>query len=222
MNKILYEDDQLMVVYKPAGLATQTKSLREKDLVDELKSHLGGNVYLGVVHRLDQPVEGLLVFAKTAQMARELTRQLGDSVLNKSYLAVVYLEQEDRDNAGILEDFLIKDGRTNTSRIGTKDEPDAKYARLNYEIQKKIGKRALVKIEIHTGRHHQIRVQMAAAGRPLLGDSRYGSEASREESARWGVRNVALCADRITFRHPVTRKQMEFSIVPEQEIYQKF
>ena len=222
MNKILYEDDQLMVVYKPAGLATQTKSLREKDLVDELKSHLGGNVYLGVVHRLDQPVEGLLVFAKTAQAARELTRQLGDSVLNKSYLAVVYLEQEDRDNAGILEDFLIKDGRTNTSRIGTKDEPDAKYARLNYEIQKKIGKRALVKIEIHTGRHHQIRVQMAAAGRPLLGDSRYGSEASREESARLGVRNVALCADRITFRHPVTRKQMEFSILPEQEIYQKF
>ena len=220
MNKILYEDDQLMVVYKPAGLATQTKSLREKDLVDELKSHLGGNVYLGVVHRLDQPVEGLLVFAKTAQTARELTRQLGDSVLNKSYLAVVYLEQEDRDNAGILEDFLIKDGRTNTSRIGTKDEPDAKYARLNYEIQKKAGKKALVRIEIHTGRHHQIRLQLAHIGYPLIGDTKYGKPASNNsgmgsKSGRTGggVREqLALCSYKLVFDHPATGERMTFEL----------
>ena len=130
------------------------------------------------------------------------------------------------DKNGEFVDYLLKDGKNNVSKVVKEGTAGAKYAKLLYETLKEIEKDdkvyTLVKVTLITGRHHQIRVQMAAAGRPLLGDSRYGSEASREESARWGVRNVALCADRITFRHPVTRKQMEFSILPEQEIYQKF
>lgn len=113
-ERILYEDKEILVCHKPAGVATQTGQIRQKDLVSEIKNYLGKNPYLGVVHRLDQPVEGLLVFAKTPFAAKELSRQLADNTLNKQYYAVVCGKGFEEDTE--LADYLVKDGKTNQSR----------------------------------------------------------------------------------------------------------
>ena len=220
--EIVYEDKDILVCHKPAGLATQTGKVGQKDLVSELKNYLGGNSYLGLIHRLDQPVEGLLVFAKTAYAAKELNRQLADHILNKQYFAVVcgkgFL------NETTLEDYLIKDNKTNMSRIAGEKESSAKRAELlaktaDFDVAHNI---ALIEITLLTGRHHQIRVQMANAGFPLLGDAKYGTEESVAKSRELEVRNVALCATKLAFIHPKTKKKMEFQINPKGKIFQNF
>ena len=219
--KIIYEDNEILVCHKPAGLATQTGRVGQKDMVSELKNYLGGNPYLGLIHRLDQPVEGLLVFAKTSYAAKELSRQLTDNILNKQYFAVVY--GKGFLNETKVEDYLIKDNKTNMSRIAGEKENGAKRARLLAKTVAfdEIHNIALLEITLLTGRHHQIRVQMANAGFPLLGDAKYGTEESDLKSKELGVRNVALCAAKLTFVHPKSRKTMEFEIEPEGEIFQK-
>ena len=220
--KIIYEDEEILVCHKQAGLATQTGKVGQKDLVSELKNYLGGNPYLGLVHRLDQPVEGLLVFAKTAYAARELSRQLTDNILNKQYLAVGL--GKGFPNETKLEDYLIKDNKTNMSRIAGGKEDGAKKAELRVKtaVYSEVHNISLLEITLLTGRHHQIRVQMANTESPLLGDSKYGTEESMMKSKELGVRNVALCAAKLAFVHPKTKKQMEFQIEPESEIFQKF
>lgn len=220
-ERIIYEDNEILVCHKPAGLATQTGRVGQKDLVSEMKNYLGGNSYLGLVHRLDQPVEGLLVFAKTAYAAKELSRQLTNNILNKQYFAVAFgkgFKEETK-----LEDYLIKDSRTNVSRIAEEKENGAKRAELwvrtiSYSKEDNI---SLLEIKLLTGRHHQIRVQLANAGLPLLADSKYGTEEALLKTQELGVRNVALCAGRLAFIHPKTKKKMEFQIEPEGEIFQK-
>lgn len=219
--KIIYEDKEILVCHKPAGLATQTGKVGQKDLVSELKNYLGGNPYLGLIHRLDQPVEGLLVFAKTAYAAKELSRQLTGNVLNKQYFAVVW--GKGFLNETRLEDYLIKDNKTNMSRIAGETESGAKRAELwakaiDFDGVHNI---SFVEINLLTGRHHQIRVQMANAGFPLLGDMKYGTEESVTKSKELGVESVALCATKLAFVHPKTKKKMEFQIKPEGEIFQK-
>lgn len=217
--KIVYEDEEILVCHKPAGLATQTSRVGQQDLVSEIKNYLGTNPYLGLIHRLDQPVEGLLVFAKTAPAAKELSRQLTDSILNKQYLAIVLGKGFSKETT--LENYLIKDNKTNTSRVAGEKEKGAKQAKLLaktlfYNEEKQISK---IEVTLFTGRHHQIRVQLANAGLPLLGDSKYGTEASIARSKELGVRNVALCANHLTFLHPKTKKAMDFQIEPEGEIF---
>ena len=217
--KIVYEDEEILVCHKPAGLATQTGRVGQQDLVSEIKNYLGTNPYLGLIHRLDQPVEGLLVFAKTASAAKELSRQLTDSILNKQYLAIVLGKGFSKETT--LENYLIKDNKTNTSRVAGEKEKGAKQAKLLaktlfYNEEKQISK---IEVTLFTGRHHQIRVQLANAGLPLLGDSKYGTEASIARSKELGVRNVALCANHLTFLHPKTKKAMDFQIEPEGEIF---
>ena len=217
--KIVYEDEEILVCHKPAGLATQTGRVGQQDLVSEIKNYLGTNPYLGLIHRLDQPVEGLLVFAKTASAAKELSRQLTDSILNKQYLAIVLGKGFSKETT--LENYLIKDNKTNTSRVAGEKEKGAKQAKLLaktlfYNEEKQISK---IEVTLFTGRHHQIRVQLANAGLPLLGDSKYGTEASIARSKELGVRNVALCANHLTFLHPKTKKAMVFQIEPEGEIF---
>ncbi len=217
--KIVYEDEEILVCHKPAGLATQTSRVGQQDLVSEIKNYLGTNPYLGLIHRLDQPVEGLLVFAKTASAAKELSRQLTDSILNKQYLAIVLGKGFSKETT--LENYLIKDNKTNTSRVAGEKEKGAKQAKLLaktlfYNEEKQISK---IEVTLFTGRHHQIRVQLANAGLPLLGDSKYGTEASIARSKELGVRNVALCANHLTFLHPKTKKAMDFQIEPEGEIF---
>ncbi len=235
---IIYEDEHMLVAQKPAGLATQTAKAGQQDMVSELKNYLAlgqkGKVpYLGVIHRLDQPVEGLLVFAKTKQAAAALTKQLESGTLNKQYYAVIC--GNPAEESGELVDYLYKDAAGKARIVTAKEEEDrdtecfdaecsdvkdfdAKKAVLQYKIIKELSagqQLFLADIHIDTGRFHQIRAQMAHAGMPLLGDSKYGSEASIALSRGHGIRNVALCAYRLELIHPMTRKKLSFTVKPE-------
>lgn len=215
---ILYEDDALIVAHKPAGIATETARPGQADLVSELKNYRkkkGEEPYIGVIHRLDQPVEGLLVFAKNAAAAGKLSAGLQDGSLIKKYTAVVAGVPGARE--GVLTDYLWKDGRTNLSKVVPGDTKGAKEARLHWKLVKSPDSHpwkdcSRLEIELFTGRHHQIRVQMSHAGFPLLGDMKYGTGASRELSRRYGVNSTALIADRLALTHPVTGKRMDFSL----------
>ena len=212
--EILHEDADIVVCYKPAGIATQTKRVGEQDMESLLKNHLKGG-YVGVVHRLDQPVEGLLVFAKTPATAKELNRQLQTDSFGKHYKAVLWGIPKAKSD--ILEDYLVKDGRTNTARVASCKEKDAKKARLFYEVletatdgDKEI---SLVKVKLETGRHHQIRVQMSHMGNAIWGDAKYNTEPIQDRR----YRQIALCAYRLEFAHPKTKKEMVFEIEPKGE-----
>ena len=212
--QILHEDESIIVCYKPAGIPTQTKKLGEQDMVSLLKNHLKGG-YVAVIHRLDQPVEGLLVFAKTPFAAKELNKGLQGAGFGKHYKAVLWGIPEQR--KAILEDYLVKDGRTNTSRVCEPSEKDAKKAVLSYEViatEKNDSKDiSLVKVKLDTGRHHQIRVQMANMGCPILGDAKYSTMTLQDRR----FSQIALCAYRLEFVHPKMKKQMEFEIKPKGE-----
>lgn len=219
-TEIIYEDAAIVIARKPAGLATQTAKVGQQDMVSELKNYLAagqrGKVpYLGVIHRLDQPVEGLLVFAKEKSAAAALTKQLAQGTLHKQYYAVI-CGKPCRDT-GELVDYLYKDNAGKAQLVtGRQAEfPEAKKAVLQYKITEEISSNKglfLADIHIDTGRFHQIRAQMAHASMPLLGDSKYGSEASLALSRELGIRNVALCAYCIELIHPVTKKKMKFTI----------
>ena len=217
--QILHEDEHIIVCYKPAGIPTQTKKLGEQDMVSLLKNYLRGG-YVAVIHRLDQPVEGLLVFAKTPFAAKELNKGLQGAGFGKHYKAVLWGIPTQK--KATLEDYLVKDGRTNTSRVCESSEADAKKAVLSYEVMatgKDDGKDiSLVKVKLDTGRHHQIRVQMANMGCPILGDAKYNTAAVQDRR----FRQIALCAYRLEFLHPKTKKQMEFEIEPEAEGFSCF
>lgn len=209
-TKILYEDNHILIVHKPAGLATQTSHVGQQDVVSELKNYLK-SPYLGVVHRLDQPVEGLLVFAKTKEAAGKLTKQLSGGTLNKQYYALVCGKPEE--NRGELVDYLVKEG--NVGRVGEATEKEAKQAILQYKVIKSMTPDcSLVDVHIETGRFHQIRLQMANAGHPILGDLKYGSKESIEMSWKYQVKNVALYAYRIQLYHPMTGKKLDYAIEP--------
>ena len=212
--EILFEDNDIIVCYKPAGVPTQTSKLGEPDMVSILKNYLKGG-YVAVIHRLDQPVEGILVFAKSQMAAKELNKGLQGEGFGKHYKAILWgTPQKEK---GILEDYLIKEGRTNPTRVAKANEKDAKKAVLQYEVlgsgeidDKEI---SLVKVKLETGRHHQIRVQMANMGCPIWGDSKYNI--SPIEDRRF--RQIALCAYRLEFVHPRTKKKMVFEEKPRGE-----
>lgn len=225
-ERILYEDNDVIVCHKPAGIATQTARVGQADMVSEISNYLKtihpewkSPPYVGVVHRLDQPVEGILVFARNKTAAADLSRQAAGSGMKKEYLAVVCGAHFPR--TGELKDYLLKDGKTNTSRVVPPEIRGAKEARLSYEVLSEGSSgTALVRILLDTGRHHQIRVQMANAGMPLLGDHKYAGEAALKISAGRGVRDIALCAYQLTFTHPKTGKRMAFEVKPEGAAFQ--
>lgn len=221
--EIIYEDRDILVCHKPGGIPVQTKQIGVPDLVSILKNYLvsqqsaGQNAdlhspvsafrqepYLAVIHRLDQPVEGLLVFAKSRAAARELNRQLTASGFGKYYLALVSGHPCPEENT--LTDYLIKDARSNTSRVCSFGTPGAKEACLHYRTLKSFETRSLLEIHLDTGRHHQIRVQLANLGCPIEGDRKYGKESSS------GSKTLKLCAYRLEFMHPATGKPMHFEL----------
>ena len=222
---ILYEDKDILVVEKPAGIPVETSRIGSKDMVSLLNNHLaetggkpGGIPYLGMIHRLDQPVQGVMVFAKNQKAAASLSKEIAQNEMKKTYLAVVEGTAKEEES---LTDYLLKDGRTNTSKKVPKGTKGAKESRLSYECLKTLEDPALaalplslVRIHLFTGRHHQIRVQMADVGLPLYGDRKY-NPASKGSS-------LALCAFELTFRHPATGKSMTFSCKPTGEIFGKF
>lgn len=248
--KIIYEDSQIIVCYKEAGLPVQSARIGVKDLESMLKNYLreqtGKPPYLGVIHRLDQPVEGVLVFAKNPQAAAGLSAQVSDGRMKKIYHAVVRLPEEaaggefasgkDLPEEGTLENYLLKEGKSNSSRIVSDHTKGAKLAKLDYRILEKKEriipddflteseetggdheKIALAEIFLHTGRHHQIRVQMSGAGMPLLGDRKYGIVQAGENGFQ-----LALCAVSLEFFHPRTEKKMHFTCEPQGEYFKLF
>lgn len=242
MTEILHEDGDILVVYKPAGLATQTAKVGQPDVVSELKNYLqrtqkplqgagGGNIpYLGVIHRLDQPVEGLLVFAKNKSAAASLSGQLQrcrtEGNFCKNYYAVLCGIPEEKE--GELTGWLYKtrDSRAVVMDMPGKGQEDgkAKRAILRYrilQVREEFGL-ALADIRLETGRFHQIRAQAAHAGTPLLGDRKYGTEETGEKTRELGVSQVALCASSLEFRHPVLKKEMRFQIKPKNKAFTYF
>lgn len=208
---IIYEDAAVIVVEKEAGIAVQNASIGKKDLESMLKTYLfetegKSNPYLGLVHRLDQPVQGLVVFAKNQNSASVLSKQIQDGRMKKYYTAVVCGIPEKKEDT--LVHFLKKNGRTNLSEVTGKGTAGAKKAMLSYKVLEEKDGRTLLAIELFTGRHHQIRVQMAASGMPLWGDQKYNPEAQKGQ-------RIALCASRLIFEHPVSKKRMEFTCEPD-------
>lgn len=238
-TQIVYEDEAVLVIRKPAGLATESAGIGQKDVVSELKNYVakknpGKMPYLGVVHRLDQPVEGLLVFAKTKKAAENLTAQLGKGTLKKEYLAVVCGKVPE--NTGRLVDYLAKEKgmavvKDAADAQAEKDadvqaekaaDPQAKKAVLTYTKKAETEKFTLLAVQIETGRFHQIRAQLSHAGFPILGDEKYGSEESKELSGEKKIRFTALCAASLSFRHPVTGKIMAFTQAPQNPAFAEF
>ena len=230
-TEILYEDNSILVIRKPAGLAVQSARIGQADVVSELKSYLAkqatagrGEPYLAVIHRLDQPVEGVLVFAKEKKAAAALTRQLSAGTLNKQYYAVLcgYPDASE----GELVDYLRKEGSVAVAVTGKeKNFPDAKIAKLHYSVLEKLDQPmplALADVCIETGRFHQIRVQFAHAGWPLLGDTKYGNAAVGAAMGSRSYRGVALCAYSLEFCHPVSGKKMSFRVKPQNPAFEKF
>lgn len=217
---IIYEDKDILVCKKPAGLPTQTAKIAAPDLVSELKKYLAEKreSYLAVVHRLDQPVEGLLVFAKNKEAAKILSGQLRQSEINKVYYAVAFNQPSVQE--GMLEDYMIKDG--SRAKIVTADTPGAKKAVLHYKLIAIEKGRALYEVRLETGRFHQIRAQMAHAGMPLLGDKKYADAAIRVYSEAHGIKNVALCAFKLKLIHPGTGEEMLFVSKPTGDVFQEF
>lgn len=230
-TEILYEDNSILVIRKPAGLAVQSARIGQADVVSELKSYLAkqagtgrGEPYLAVIHRLDQPVEGLLVFAKEKKAAAALTKQLSQGTLNKQYYAV--LCGYPTASEGELVDYLRKEGNVAVAVTGReKDFPDAKLAKLKYRILEKTEqpcKLSLADISIETGRFHQIRVQFAHAGLPLLGDTKYGKDITTAAEGKVPYRGVALCAYALECKHPVTGKKLSFRVQPQNPAFELF
>lgn len=211
---VLFEDNHLLVVEKPVNVPTQEDESGDPDMLTLLKEDLKarhqkpGNVFLGLVHRLDRPVGGAMAFAKTSKAASRLSDQVRTHTFGKTYMAV--LRGKPDLAQGRLTDWLLKDAKTNTVRIVKENHPDAKQAVLDYEILDKKEDLSLVRIKLLTGRPHQIRVQFAGIGCPLYGDQKYGSavNAPGQQIALW---SVGLELD-----HPTTKERLSFASRPPQ------
>ncbi len=208
MINVLYEDNHLLVVEKPANMPVQEDSSKDLDLLNALKQYLKekynkpGNVYLGLVHRLDRPVGGVMVFAKTSKAASRLSDTIRRNKMDKTYYAI--LDGVPKDKQGTLVDYLIKDSKTNTVQTTTKDQ--GKKSILHYEVLEVKDNKTLVKIELETGRPHQIRVQFASRNLPLLHDQRYNKHTTKGQ--------IALYAVRLAFEHPTKKEVIEITNYP--------
>lgn len=204
--KILYEDNHLLVVVKQPNIPVCEDDSHDLDLLTSLKKYLKekyhkpGNVYLGLIHRLDRPVSGVMVFAKTSKAAARLSDQVRNNKLEKEYHAVVMGKINKN---GRYEDKLLKNKKTNITSVNEK----GKLSILDYQLIKynQDNNLSLVKINLKTGRSHQIRVQFAHRHHYLFGDQRYNPYANSKEQ-------IALCATKLSFTHPVTKEKMNFQI----------
>ena len=207
--EIIFEDSNILIIYKPAGVPVQTASITSKDCISEIKNYLSKkgveNPYVAVINRLDQPVSGLVLFALDQKAAAKLSDDLQNGRIDKYYHAKVYGEFEEKE--GTLTDVLYKDAKQNISMVvkeGDAHFKDGKKAILYYrEVSP-----GELDIKLITGRHHQIRVQLASAGHPILGDLKYGTDESKEETKNKGIDGLQLTSYKLVFRHPTTKKEL--------------
>ena len=219
---ILYEDNHIIIVLKPSGVLSQAGEISQPDMVNLLKDYLKkkynkpGNVYLGLVHRLDINVSGIMIFAKTSKAARRLSEQIRNKEFTKRYLAIVKGKPDKETD--ILEDYLIKDELTRQAMLGTIE--NGKLAKLRYalldttNIDNTIY--SLLEIELITGRFHQIRFQLSEHNHPLYGDTKYGGFKPNKEFF------IGLYAYQIEFSHPTKKENMIFNLKPEHQLFNKF
>ena len=206
MNKIIYEDNHLLVVEKPQNVLVQADNTNDLDLLTSLKKYIKekynkpGEVYLGLVHRLDRPVGGVMVFARTSKAASRLSNMIRMHEFEKNYLAIVEGKVPDE---GVFEDYLLKLENENKTIV----DKNGKYSKLSYKLLSYKDGLSLVKIKLDTGRSHQIRVQFSSRGYALWGDQKYNSKAKVGEQ-------IALWSYELKFKHPVREELMNFKCDP--------
>ena len=204
--QILYEDNHIIVVIKECNIPVQEDNSKDLDMLTMIKQYIKekynkpGNVYLGLVHRLDRPVGGVMVFAKTSKAASRLSEQIRNKSIEKRYIALTHNHTKEHE---ILKDKLLKNEKTNTSKIDEK----GKCAILEYNLIEYRNNMSLIDINLLTGRHHQIRVQLSHHGYPIYGDQRYGID-------KEGIQ-IHLWAYKLKFKHPVKDEIMEFTYYPK-------
>ena len=202
---IIYEDNHLLVIEKPINIPVQKDNTNDIDLITMLKDYRKknenkpGEAYLGLVHRLDRPVGGIMVFAKTSKAASRLSDQIRTNTFHKTYLTVI---QGVIPKEGVFEDYLVKNEKENISYVTSKEK--GKYSKLEYKLLNTKDNLSLVRINLITGRSHQIRVQFSSRNHPLIGDSKYGDNPNNI--------SIALYAESITFNHPTTKEKLTFTL----------
>ena len=222
--KILYEDKDIIVVVKPPGMPSQGDRSSTLDMVSYLKNYYGRdgnrNQYIAVVHRLDRPVGGVMVYAKSPEAAKRLSAQIQNRDISKYYKAVLTGQLSAPE--GCLENYLRKDMRLNLSQIVNEGDAQAKLARLNYRVECTVEREgqsySLVDVELLTGRHHQIRVQMAGAGAGIYGDTKYNPQFQNVR----GWFPIGLFSYKLSFEHPINKKRMTFEEIPQSEPFDFF
>lgn len=213
---VVYEDNHVIVVIKPQNIPTQEDDSKDKDLLTMVKEYIKvkenkpGNVYVGLVHRLDRPTGGLMVFAKTSKAASRLTQEMHTDDFKKRYLTVVVGKPKEK--RAKLVNYLIKNARTNTVQVVPELTTGAKRAELEYEVIAEKDKVSLVDVRLLTGRSHQIRVQMKYLGCPVYGDVKYGGDTLAKGH------NLALWAYELKFVHPTTKENMTFKCYPPEDM----
>ena len=211
---VVYEDNHLLVVVKPQNVPTQKDSSGDLDLQTMCKNYVKqkynkpGEAYIGLVHRLDRPTGGLMVFAKTSKCAERLTQQIKDGIMQKEYLATIVGHPVYPSN--YLINYLKKDEKTNVVKVVPQLERGAKRAEMSYKVLDSTDKLSLVQCNLFTGRSHQIRVQMATIGCPVFGDVKYKGDIVKG----W---NLALWSFKLCFEHPITHKILNFVCYPPQD-----
>ena len=210
---VIYEDNHIIVVEKMPNIPSQGDKTEDVDMLTIIKDYLKekhqkpGNVYLALIHRLDRPVGGVMVFAKTSKAAARLSEEVRERRIKKEYLVVA--DGKFENSKGTLEDYLLKNERKNMSRVVPEGTKNAKLAKLDYEVLRYNEEidLSVVKVLLHTGRHHQIRLQLANIGHSIYGDQKYGT--------RGRGKQIALWAYKLSFVHPVTKEEMSFKVLPE-------
>lgn len=210
--EVVYEDNHIIVVRKPANVLTQGDSTNDISMLEIIKDYIKikykkeGNVFLGLLHRLDRPVSGIMVFARTSKGASRISDQIRRKVFKKTYYAVLLGNL--KENKGDLKDYLYKNKKENKVYVVDKNHKEAKLAELSYEVIERKENMTLVKIDLKTGRAHQIRVQFASKGYPLYGDKRYAKNLNKNNN------QIALFSNKIEFEHPTKKEKLEFCIKP--------
>lgn len=215
MLKVIYEDNHIIVVIKPRNIPTQPDESNDLSLLDEVKDYIKkkynkpGEAFVGLVHRLDRPTGGIMVFAKNSKSAQRLSNQFKEHSIKKVYYAVV--EGKIRASEEKIVNYLKKDEKQNIVKIVTMSEPQAKKAELVYKVLQTKGNLSLLEINILTGRSHQIRVQLSGIGLPIYGDTKYNKNTDKKIT-----KDLALWAGRLEFIHPVTKEMLVFIAPPNQ------
>lgn len=210
---VIYEDNHIIVVEKPVNIPSQGDKTGDIDMLTLVKQYIKekynkpGDVYLGLVHRLDRPVGGVMVFAKTSKAAARLSEQVRTKQFKKKYIVIADGKFEKQ--KGIMEDYLLKNERLNISKVVKEGTKNSKYAKLEYDVLKYDEEidLSVLKVNLHTGRHHQIRVQLANRGHSIYGDQKYGT--------RGRGKQICLWAYKLTILHPITKEEVTFKVLPE-------